>query len=61
MLTITRRAGQSFKLGDDITVHIVRLDRSQVRVSIEAPKDIKILRSELALGLPIIVADYLDE
>ena len=47
MLVITRRHGESFRIGNDIKVHILNTDRNQIKVGIEAPKDVKILRSEL--------------
>lgn len=47
MLCFSRRSGESFQIGSDVTVHISRVDGGQVKVSVEAPQDIKILRSEL--------------
>lgn len=47
-LVLTRRPGESFKIGDDITVTIGHGWRNnQVRVLVDAPKHIKILRTEL--------------
>jgi carbon storage regulator CsrA len=61
MLTITRRSGESFSIGDDITIHIDTVRSGQVKVSIAAPEALLILRSELADRLPPLVAvDYLD-
>jgi carbon storage regulator len=48
MLTISRRPGESFSIGDDITIHIDAARSGQVKVSIAAPKALLILRSELA-------------
>jgi carbon storage regulator len=47
MLVLSRKERQRIRLGDDITVTIVRLTRDQVRLGIEAPKDIRVLRDEL--------------
>jgi carbon storage regulator len=47
MLALSRRVGQSILIGDDIIVHVVSIDRNQVRLSFEAPKDVRILRTEL--------------
>ncbi len=47
MLVLTRRAGQSIRLGDDILIKIVDIDGSQVKIGIEAPKGILIFREEL--------------
>ena len=47
MLVLSRKERQRIRLGDDITVTIVRLTRDQVRLGIDAPKDIRVLRDEL--------------
>ncbi|MCX7724490.1 MAG: carbon storage regulator CsrA [Thermodesulfovibrio sp.] len=47
MLILTRKTGQSIRIGEDIIVKIVEVDGSQVKVGIEAPKGIIILREEL--------------
>ena len=47
MLILTRRTNESIKIGDDITVTITDINRGQVRVGIDAPKSVHILRSEL--------------
>ncbi len=47
MLVITRKHNQSFHIGDNITVRIVDISRSCVRIGIDAPKDMDIYRSEL--------------
>jgi len=48
MLSITRDLKKnSVIIGDDITVRVVAISGSQVKLAIEAPKECKILRSEL--------------
>ena len=47
MLVVKRKQGESIKIGDDIEITIVKLEDNTVKIAIEAPKDIKILRSEL--------------
>jgi carbon storage regulator len=47
MLVVTRKLGEGIKIGEDIEVTIVKIDDNSVKVSINAPKEIKILRSEL--------------
>ena len=51
MLVLTRNEGQSIKVGDHIEVHISESDGSQVKVAIDAPREVKILRSELVADL----------
>lgn len=47
MLVLTRRLMERFYIGDDICVVVVRLDGGQVRLGIEAPRHVPILRGEL--------------
>lgn len=48
-LVLTRRPGQSIRIGSDITVTIVQQKRSgrAVLVSVDAPKEVRVLRGEL--------------
>ena len=47
MLSITRRKGQSFFIGEDVEVYISDVQRGNVKVSIDAPKNVRIMRKEL--------------
>ncbi|MGC8482830.1 MAG: carbon storage regulator [Thermodesulfobium sp.] len=47
VLVISRKTGQSFIIGDKITVTVVAIDKDVVKIGIDAAKDIKVLRSEL--------------
>ena len=47
MLVITRKKGESVHIGNEIVVTICDIDRGKVRVGIEAPKTILIMRKEL--------------
>ena len=47
MLALTRKPGQQIMIGDDIIIHVVDVQGDNVRLGIEAPKAIKIYRSEL--------------
>jgi carbon storage regulator len=47
MLVLSRKAGQSIKIGDDVTVHVIQMNSNQVRIGIDAPDDVLILRSEV--------------
>jgi carbon storage regulator CsrA len=48
MLVLTRKPQQQIQLGNDIRITIVRIKGQTVRVGIEAPKSLRVLRSELA-------------
>ena len=50
MLILQRKAGESLVIGDDITVRVVSVDGTRVRLAIDAPGNIPILRSELIVA-----------
>ena len=47
MLVLTRKLMEKLFIGDDICVTVVRLEGSQVRLGIEAPREVSIVRAEL--------------
>jgi carbon storage regulator len=47
MLILTRRDGESLKIGETVTVTVLAVNGRQVRIGIDAPTDIEILREEL--------------
>lgn len=47
MLILTRRVGESIIIGDHITVSILSIKGNQVRVGVEAPKEIPVHREEI--------------
>ena len=47
MLVLTRKVEDIVKIGDHITVKVVRVNGNQVRLGIEAPNDIPITRGEI--------------
>ena len=48
MLILTRRAGEALRIGDDIEVTVMAVNGSQVRIGINAPRDIAVDREEIA-------------
>jgi len=49
MLILTRREGEIIRIGKDIEVSIVAINKSQVRVGIKAPNNVAVDREEIAL------------
>ncbi len=47
MLVLSRKPLQSIMIGPDIKITIVKVERNQVRIGIEAPRNVTILRDEL--------------
>lgn len=47
MLIITRKKGESIMIGDDTEITISKIDDGSVKIGIEAPRNVNILRKEL--------------
>ena len=47
MLVLTRKLMERLFIGDDICVTVVRLEAGQVRLGIEAPREVAVVRAEL--------------
>jgi carbon storage regulator len=47
MLILTRKVGESIRLGDDIEVVVKEIRGNQVRIGIDAPEEVPIYREEL--------------
>jgi carbon storage regulator len=47
MLVLSRKLSQQIMIGSDIRITVVKIERNQVRIGIEAPDEVAILRGEL--------------
>jgi len=47
MLVLTRKLQEKIQIGNDITITILRMKGNTVRVGIEAPRDVRVVRAEL--------------
>ncbi|RMH61837.1 MAG: carbon storage regulator [Calditrichaeota bacterium] len=47
MLVLTRRLGEAITIGDDIKIIIVDIEGHQIKLGIEAPREVEIYREEL--------------
>jgi carbon storage regulator len=48
MLILTRRVNESLLIGDDVTVTVLGVKGNQVRIGVDAPRDVSVQREELA-------------
>jgi len=47
MLILSRRAGESLTIGDEITITVVGVNGNQIRLGITAPREVRVLREEI--------------
>lgn len=47
MLILTRRIGETLRIGDDVSLMVVGVQGNQVRIGADAPKEIEIHREEI--------------
>jgi carbon storage regulator len=52
MLILTRRPGESIQVGEDIEISVLEIRGNQVRIGINAPAEVLVLRSELVTKKP---------
>lgn len=48
MLVLTRRIDESISIGDNVTIHVLKVDGGRVRIGIRAPLTVTVHRSEVA-------------
>lgn len=49
MLVLSRKPGERIRIGDDVTLTIVRIGPNSVRLGIDAPRSMSIVREELCI------------
>ncbi len=48
MLVLSRKLGEKIVIGDNIVITVVKIDRNQIRIGIEAPQEVPVYREEIA-------------
>jgi carbon storage regulator len=51
MLVLTRKQGEKIRIGDDVVITVVRTKGKAVRLGIQAPAHVPVLRGEIALAI----------
>ncbi|HDT4719527.1 carbon storage regulator CsrA [Escherichia coli] len=47
MLILTRRVGETLMIGDEVTVTVLGVKGNQVRIGVNAPKEVSVYREEI--------------
>jgi carbon storage regulator len=58
MLVLTRKLMEKLYIGDNVCVTVVRLEGGQVRLGIEAPREIAVVRAELLEPRPSAIREH---
>ncbi len=51
MLILTRKVGESLLIGDDVSITILNIRGNQVKIGVQAPKDVSVHREEIYLRI----------
>ena len=57
MLILTRRVGESLIIGDNIVINILGVKGNQIRIGVNAPKEISVHREEIYIRIQAKKAD----
>ncbi|MEM7811232.1 MAG: carbon storage regulator [Planctomycetota bacterium] len=47
MLVLSRKQSESIRIGDDVVVKVIRTGKGSVKIGIEAPREVRVVRGEL--------------
>ena len=61
MLILTRRVGESLMIGDDVTITVLGVKGNQVRIGVDAPKEVAVHREEILERIESAAAEIADE
>ena len=61
MLILTRRVGESLMIGDDVTITVLGVKGNQVRIGVDAPKEVAVHREEILDRIENAAAVVADE
>lgn len=47
MLVLTRKRDELIRIGDDVVIHVIRTGKSSVKIGVDAPESVRVVRGEL--------------
>jgi len=57
MLVLTRKAAETIQIGDDIVIKVIKTGTGTVKIGIDAPNAVRVLRGELLETIPVEAAE----
>ena len=61
MLVLTRKQGEKIQIGENIVVKVIKTGKSTVKIGIEAPSEVRVMRAELREPATTVVPTSADE
>jgi len=61
MLVLTRKKAQMIQIGDNIVIKVIQTGRSTVKIGIDAPANVRVLRGELSDELKVLAPEDLNK
>ena len=61
MLVLSRKSKEQIQIGDNVVVTVLEIRGNKVRIGISAPKEIRVLRSELKQVIPELPLDFISD
>jgi len=61
MLVLTRKAAQTIHIGDDVVVKVIKTGSGTVKIGIDAPDSVRVIRGELLEAAPVAATDDVSE
>jgi carbon storage regulator CsrA len=57
MLVLTRKSAETIQIGDDIVVKVIKTGSGTVKIGIDAPQSVRVIRGELLETIPVETAE----
>jgi carbon storage regulator CsrA len=58
MLVLSRKLTERIQIGDNVFITVVEIQGNRVRIGIDAPRDLRVLRSELLAAIPELPTSF---